>query len=122
MAGQQWEYCQLWLSDSDYKTTGGVVRKEQHFWSYNCTVRYYHPNGGEIFHNLANLDKPLPFNPFVKAMGLLGAGGWELVSIQHGNAWTGMQTSGWLKWDNCVAYFKRPSIPGRAVNDPKLSI
>ena len=123
MAGQRWEYCQLWLANSKYERTGGVLRQEQHFWSYDCVVRYFHPNGDEIYHRLANLDKSLPFNPFNKAMALLGAAEWELVSIQYGiSTYIGEPQGGFLKWDNCIAYFKRPSIPGRAVNDPKLAI
>lgn len=121
MAGQQWDYCQLRLIGSKREQTGGVLTKKQEFWSYNCDVRYYCPDGDTIFHNLADYDKPLPFNPFNKAMGLLGAAGWELVSIQHG-PYTGIGGGLGIIWDNCVAYFKRPSIPGRAVNDPKLSI
>jgi hypothetical protein len=120
MVGQQWKYCQLWLTDSKHQVTGGVIKKEQHFWSYDCQIRYYFPYGDQIFHKMANLDRSLPFEPFVKAMGLLGAAGWELVSIQHRIDTT--ITAGWMRWNNCVAYFKRPSLPGRAVNDPKLSI
>jgi hypothetical protein len=113
MAEQQWEHCELGL---EHTQEPGLLGKN---WRYACFINYCSPNGDILSYRLSELAKGLPFNPFMKAMGLLGAGGWELVSIQHANT-----VGDWIAWSNRVrvAYFKRPSVPGRAVNEPKLSI
>ncbi len=110
----EWEYCQLWLIESRED-------KNKQGWNYNCGIQY---NSGatQISRQLATLDSILTYGAFGKAMGLLGAAGWELVSVQHGNKYGGQipyQQHG-LIWDNRVAYFKRPVVPGRAVDEPKL--
>ena len=117
MAEQQWEYCELVLGSwrEDKKRKG---------WCYDCYIRYYSPTGGRILRELATLESTVPYNPFAQAMALLGAAGWELVSVQHGNTsggphWCGEYT---LVWDNRVAYFKRPVLSGRAVDEPKLAL
>jgi hypothetical protein len=116
MAEQQWEYCELGL---------GVLRKDKKkkAWVYDCYIRYYSPTGQAIHRKLATLDNALPCNPFAKAMGLLGGAGWELVSVQHGNKSTGGYLDEYaLIGDNRVAYFKRPAIAGRAVDEPELTL
>ena len=68
----------------------------------------------------------LIYNGWEKALGLLGGSGWELVNIQHGiSITTGssfISNSGGLDISNSVAYFKRPAISGRAVDEPELNI
>ena len=64
------------------------------------------------------------FTAFAKALAQLGARGWELVSVQHGNAHGGQfkleaQT---LVLDNKIAYLKRAVQAGRKVNEPPLEI
>jgi len=81
-----------------------------------------------LWQDLADKDKLLPYDPFAKAMGLLGGVGWELVSVQDGKV--AISQSGesarfaerWetLSWRNKVAYFKRRVVAGRAVDEPKL--
>ena len=101
MAEQQWEYCELSLSHRKWHEKGLLGRGKEG-WSYGCDVRYYSPAGG-IDYELASIDKPMPFNPFDKALSLLGVNGWELVSVQFGNRVAGgsaYSDSGHIRWDN----------------------
>ena len=127
MTDQTWEYCELGLGSWEKKEIGkGAFKPKETIFVYDCYIRYYKPGGGEIFLSLAKLDAPLDYNPFSKAMGFLGANGWELVSVQHGNKYGGGGQMGWssseyaIGWDNRVAYFKRPIVKGRAVDEPKI--
>ena len=133
MTEQKWEFCELRLfSLQQIKINKGPL-KGQYESYYNCVVVYYSPSGDAVSKQLPELlpenqIRPTKFNPFSKAMGLLGAAGWELVSVQHGNRYShgGGQVStveeNGLVWTNKSAYFKRPILPGRAVDGPKLVI
>jgi hypothetical protein len=114
VADTSWEFCELGLVQ--WKDHGGRG------WSEHTYVRYYAPDGSDLYQQLAELDRPISFNAFSRAMGLLGAGGWELVSVQHGNCYGGEMAYNQcgLIWNNRVAYFKRPVVAGRAVNEPAL--
>lgn len=117
-----WEYCELGLVE--VKEHKGVLRGGPDMrWSYDCHIRYYTVDGA-VPRQLTIIDQQLPFNPFTKAMALLGAAGWELVSVQHGNAYGGTQpfASTALIGNNRVAYFKRPVVAGRAISEPELVI
>ncbi len=105
-----WEYCELWLVEAEWNH-----KKQQ--WSYDCSIRY-HTVDGAAPRQLALPDQPLTINPFAKAMALLGAAGWEMVSAQHGNTANG--DIYW--WKSRVAYFKRPVVAGRAITEPELVI
>lgn len=117
MSEQKWEYCELGLAGHKEHKAGLMGGKTGS--SYNCFIRYFGMNESE-FRQLSELDKPLPFNPFNKTMALLGNIGWELVSVQHANVAEAEGYGGEIRWHNCVAYFKRQSQPGRAVNQPAL--
>lgn len=125
MSEQKWEYCELGLDGSKQHKPGVFGGKEG--WSYDCHIRYY-ATSGSTFLQLATPDDVLPFNPFVKAMSLLGSYGWELVSVQHGNVethtagWPTKEVDGHIVWSRKVAYFKRPMVTGRAVDEPKLAL
>jgi hypothetical protein len=123
MEGQQWEYCRLWIYGSQ-GVSKGLFGSDPNLYGYACDILYVSTGSSKgDSYALARLDKPLNFNPFLRAIGLLGAAGWELVSIQHGtNNSIGGEYEGSIIWDKCIAYFKRPSIPGRPVSEPKLSI
>jgi hypothetical protein len=114
MAEQQWEYCELFL--------GKITEKKKKGFLCDCYLRYNSPTGQSTLVLLATLKEAVTYNPFTRAMGLLGGAGWELVSVQYGNK------SGWeinddaLIKSNRAAYFKRPVMTGRAVDEPKLSI
>ncbi len=69
----------------------------------------------------------MPVFPLPAVIRLLGEGGWELVTVQHAtyqkpldprNAATGWWLSGFI--GEAMAYFKRPILPGRAINEPIL--
>ena len=112
MAGQQWEYCQLGLYQ------GITARKGK--YSYDLCIIYDDPNGKVEYNSLSEVGKPLNFNPFPRVVGPLGEAGWELVSIQHGTH--GPVSTINIVCGDIVAYFKRPSMPGRAVDEPKLDL
>lgn len=61
------------------------------------------------------------YNPFTAALGLLGAGGWELVGVQHGVISEQIPShAGDLRSNNVVAYLKRAVLAGRGVSEPAL--
>jgi hypothetical protein len=73
-----------------------------------------------------------PTDVFERAMAQLGAGGWELVSLQHelvrlnttiaSEQYLGSVHTGYGFAPFGVAYFKRPIEPGRAIDDPAIVI
>jgi hypothetical protein len=110
MAGQQWEYCQLCLYQ-------GITARYGKY-SYNLSIVYDGPNGKLEHNSLSEVGRPLTLNPFYRVVRPLGEAGWELVSIQHGTR--GPVSTMDTIWGDIVVYFKRPSIPGRAADEPKL--
>ena len=121
MADLQWEYCQLWLNNAE-EVTPGFRDKWTGGMGYSCHICYCSSAGQEIRHALSwvKAKPPIGFNPFLKTMALLGIFGWELISVQHGNASHATGVSQPLMDSDMVAYFKRPVVPGRAVDEPKL--
>jgi hypothetical protein len=122
MTAQQWEFCRLVLTSTREKrdTCTGLT--------YDCSVCYCGPTG-PVTRQLAEHSENKQVNPFSAAMGSLGAAGWELVSVQHGisvfvpDASMGSSNaakSGHLRWNNVVAWFKRPVRHGRPVDEPRL--
>ena len=127
MHDDQWEYCVLVMDEAKHhgKTLG--VFGEDKGTGYECRVIYYDTAGDSIVQQISSKDKPLGFNPFAKALALLGAAGWELVAVQHGiliGAGNVSPTWKWdtLSWNNKVCYLKRHILQGRAVNEPKLNL
>ena len=66
-------------------------------------------------------DERLSVHAWGRALGLLGGAGWELVSIQHGNRPSELDSNS-LVPGNIIAYLKRTVVSGRAVDEPKLNI
>ena len=119
MEDRQWEYCQVNLWEA--KEHKGRFGKESGF-GYDCRLTYFSTGGETVTRVLAQVDQILSTNPFHRVMGLLGLGGWELVTVQHGAleyAVAGVSTLP-LAWFNAIAYFKRPMAPGRAIDEPQL--
>jgi hypothetical protein len=74
MNEQNWEDCELGLVD--WKKHGkGLLGGGTEGWTYDCYIRYFSTEGG-IFQQLSDHTKYCPFNPFDKALCLLGAQGW----------------------------------------------
>jgi hypothetical protein len=121
MSGQ-WEYCSL--------VSHGVERMEdQPGWL--CRVSYFTQHGVET-RQLREAHALFPTDVFERAMAHLGAGGWEIVSLQHelvdlnttvadahfmASVHTGFGFSPFG-----VAYFKRLVEPGRAIDEPAFTI
>lgn len=130
MSTTQWEYCRLSISHAKEHVKGSFLGYggESQGYGYDCSVVYYGASGESINEKLTSNTEATNLKPFSTAMGLLGARGWELVNVQHGNlaATTNGSTPTdnfyWdtLSWNCAVAYFKRPVESGRAVNEPKL--
>jgi hypothetical protein len=118
-----WEYCGIYLNDCDsveYKKQG------KKGWLYDLRISYSGENiiqetistndylkdeTGKQYHLLWSIN-----NLWQQSIGLLGLVGWELVSIQHPLGLSFVITY------RGVAYFKRPRIEGRPVDEPKLKI
>ena len=113
MAEQNWEYCELRLEG--LFPEGGKFFGEATGSSFNCSIRYYAPDGKNIYVELSRKGNALTYNPFFRAMAFLGTNGWELVSAQVAN----MSDSS-LFFGQRVAILKRPIIAGRKVNEPEL--
>lgn len=113
-ADQQWEFCQLILGTNMQQPNGQ--------WAANMAIRYFGTQARYVV--LATTDtKMYHYNPWEYAFGFLGWAGWELVSVQHGftAVAAGLTAgSGLLKADNISAYFKRPMLEGRAIDQPAL--
>jgi hypothetical protein len=127
MLGQQWEYCQLVLHG--VKEHKRDRRSSKDGWSFNCYMVYLGlaAEGMVRFVTLTELDKQiLSFNPFLRAILLLGAAEWELVSVHHGLRLTqgryGLVEAFAPHSDYAVAYFKRVVEPDRDVTDPSIDI
>ena len=127
MVEQQWEYCWLVIRGAEKHKRG--KRGGEEGWSYNCEITYLGLSGLRDKHHvkLTQLDGHiLNFNPFLRAITLLGAAGWELVSVQHGldaigRAYYYAQEYA-LHSAYAYAYFKRPVEPGRDVDEPSIDI
>lgn len=118
-----WEYCEVRLFNAIYVDETTSINKMKG-WSYECDITYYSPEG-DITLTLGAFKQALPYNPFNKALSFLGVNGWELVSIQCGAE---SRTSigimkvdpGVFRWDNKIAFLKRPIQQGRRVDQPKI--
>ena len=120
MAEQNWEYCELRLTDVR-EHDGSFLSLPGKGVSFDCFIRYYVFDGKQIDIQLAQIGKILTYNPFVKAMAFLGINGWELVSLQIGNKGGGYTVES-LILTSRVAFFKRPIVVGRKVNEPELKL
>lgn len=114
----QWEFCQVRL-------VGSALVSDQ-AQRYTLDVCYLDGTGVHI-QPISRIGHPgeegrvWAYNPFAAALGLLGAAGWDLVAVQHGViAPTIPSHAGDLRVDNVVAYLKRPTVAGRAVDQPPL--
>lgn len=105
---QQWEFCRL-----DY----GGSQEERGGYKYNLGIVYFYQ--GEKYRQLASTEKGgkvFTYQPFFAAMGYLGTFDWELISVQHSTELHGTE----IKLNRAVAYFKRPIMPGRRIDQPPL--
>jgi hypothetical protein len=114
----QWEYCELLLSDQERHKAGMFGGSEG--WSFECAVYFYGDTGRIKFQQLAELKQAIAFNPFKKAMAVLGLRGWELVSVQQASFGARARSDGSVSYDQRVAYFKRPVVAGRSESEPEL--
>ena len=112
MSEPAWEFCQVM-----------VLRGKRS----RCDLTVYYLGRGGGFHKLADLNgREWPFDPWATAMARLGAAGWELVAVQHAASLVhpamgyGRGAAGVLSEESIVAYFKRPMVDGRKVDEPKL--
>ncbi|MDQ6693347.1 MAG: hypothetical protein M3014_02865 [Chloroflexota bacterium] len=116
----KWEFCQLRLVASAMVQDEGM--------RHTLDV-YYTGAGGVEATQISRIGHPgeegrvWTYNPFTAALGLLGAGGWELVSVQHGVIAESIPShAGDIRADNVVAYLKRPVVAGRGVSEPALAL
>jgi hypothetical protein len=121
MTELNWEYCELRLT-SRPEFSGLLLSIDG--YSYNCFIRYYVLDENHIDIQLSEIGKKLSYNPFIRAMAFLGANGWEIVTLQMGNAHGGSTThdADVLAWGNRIALLKRPIVSGRKINEPALKL
>ena len=106
-----WEYCRLYVQDSYHNV-------HEDTYSYDVQIWFMDSHGDVIERQIATMEQSLPFDPWLKAIGLLGGCSWELVTVKVGAISEHHES---LLLDNQVAYFKRPVIPGRPIDDVELN-
>lgn len=119
---QQWEYCAL-------VSHAAGTEDQPHGW--RCRVSYFTPDGTRT-RDLRRLDDAGPPDVFERALAQLGAGGWELVSIQHelvrnnmgieGEQFLATVHTGYSFAAYATAYLKRPVVAGRPIDEPAVTI
>lgn len=117
-----WEYCALVSHASDADGQPG---------EWLCRVTWFTPSGA-ITRQLRDDAVDFPVDAFERAMAQLGAGGWELVTFQHelvnlnarlgGDRYLASVHTGYAFSPFGVAYFKRPLVAGRAIDEPGISL
>ena len=133
---QQWEYCALVrqypATTADTPDITTITTEEEAdalilrlLHQYDCFVTYFTVDdpGTHVVALARHRDPPGAFDPFTKAMALLGAAGWELVTILDGeprSAALRFPSSPSLRQElprSRTACFKRPVQEGRAVDE-----
>jgi hypothetical protein len=117
-----WEFCAV-VSHATSTTRGQV--------DWICRVSYFTQAGVRtvILHDTGIA---APTDVFERALAQLGAGGWELVSIDHelvrdvtpitGERFLASVETGYSFSPFGVAYLKRPLMPGRRIDEPPIEI
>ena len=104
----QWEFCELTVRDS--------TAINEHELTCDLIIVYF----GEQVIPRALSEKTGSItwhsDPWSRTLGLLGRGGWELVTVSQGGI-SDASPSGYV-----TAYLKRPVKPGRAVDNPAVAI
>lgn len=115
-----WEYCAL---------VSHAVESEDGEPGWRCRISYFTADGVRTVQLREPLD-PFPTDSFERAMAQLGAGGWELVSLDHElvrtniavgeGAFVAAVHTGYGFASFGVAYFKRPVREGRPIDEPAV--
>jgi hypothetical protein len=80
---------------------------------------WFMDSSGEIVERqITTMEQSFPYDPWLKAIGLLGGSGWELVTVTIRSDPERHQS---LLLDDQSAYFKRPVITGRPIDDVELN-
>ena len=111
MQVDRWEYCELML-----------FKLQQARGGQECElgIRYFGVRSRMLSQIKGPLARSWDYNPWEKALALLGEAGWELVAVQHANSASDMGGGGVIDHNNAVAYFKRPSDRERKIDEPEL--
>lgn len=117
---QGWEYCAL-------VSHATADHEQQTGWT--CRVSYF-TDSGVITRHLKDPHSLEPTDVFERAMAQLGAGGWELVSLQHQLVSENLRIPheqhlasvhvGYTLSPFGAAYFKRAIEGGRAIDEPEI--
>jgi hypothetical protein len=110
---QQWEYCRLQLDSGMYSQSQTAKR-----YPYYIRIQIEYFSAGEPISNSFSRDTDKMDEPnrvWGQAIGLLGAAGWEMLSINLGKIRD-------MTLLDATAYFKRPIEAGRRVDEPKVKL
>lgn len=114
-----WEYCDLRLIHFSIDLSGHEVDEQV---AQALVVTYHTPSGqSELKVLRENKVKQIrtlnsvESDIFGMALGKLGAGGWELVTINRSEDRRDIATS-------MIAYFKRPILEGRPTSTPAIEL
>ena len=106
-----WEYCRLYCQDSYYNV-------HEHTYAYSVKIWFMSSHGDVIEREISTTEQMFAFDPWLKAIGLLGGCGWELVTVKIGSTSNHHDS---LLLDNQIAYFKRPVVSNRPIDDVELN-
>jgi hypothetical protein len=106
-----WEYCRLYVRDSYHDF-------HENIYSFDVQIWFVGSQGDVVEQQIATMAQAFPFDLWLKVVGLLGGCGWELVTIKIGAI---SEHHDSLLLNNQVAYFKRPIISGRPIDDVVLN-
>ncbi|HET9016737.1 MAG TPA: hypothetical protein VFN57_14150 [Thermomicrobiaceae bacterium] len=117
-----WEYCALVSHAAD-----GPDGEP----GWRCRLTYFTPEGAQTI-QLKEPSSNGVADVFERAMAQLGAGGWELVSLQHelvrnnlrveGPQYLAAIHTGYGLSAFGAAYFKRPRQPERPIDVPRVAV
>jgi hypothetical protein len=106
-----WEYCRLYCQDSYYNV-------HEHTYTYDVKIWFMGRHGDVIEREISNTEQSFAFDPWLKAICVLGGCSWELVTVKIGSTSNRHDS---LLLDNQIAYFKRLVVPGSPIDNVALN-
>jgi len=110
---QAWEYCRLQLDAGAYSKSQAV---KQYPYYIRVQMEYFGATEPVSTSHMEDSDQmERPNTVWGRSLGLLGAAGWELVSVNLGKVKDNTLV-------DATAYFKRPVEAGRRTDEPRIKL
>jgi hypothetical protein len=118
---QAWEFCELALIAKEEEKGNTYYELELYYLGPAVTQLSLSTlrSAGTVFQNPRG--RAWNYNPWHAAIGLLGMAGWELVGAQYGTyPFADGPGAGRLYRRSGSAFFKRPVMTGRPIDQPAI--